>query len=149
MKAVALTAGWLMVISLQVAAEQIMHPLCPTGLQVKQHPVGVLAPWRVTDTRDGQLLPLHRISFYAGPLERGAELKPQRIDGPSKDGTGTVRHYYDFSRPFADGLTVVCRYEDTSIIIHKSLPTLPRSCVVTTSRVGPPKKPTLIECLWP
>ncbi|SFN67196.1 STY0301 family protein [Nitrosospira briensis] len=149
MRAVALAAGWLMVAPLHAASGQATQPLCPVGLRVDQRPEGVLAPWQATDIRDGQLLPLRRISFHAGPFERGAELKPQRIDGPLKNGIGTIRHHYDFSRPFADGLTVACRYEDTTIAIHRTLPTLPRSCIVTTSRLGPPESRTRAECLWP
>lgn len=148
-KAVALAAGCLMVATSCAAAEQAAQPLCPAGLRVEQQPQGVLAPWHATDTRDGQLLPLRMVSFYAGPLNRGAELKPQRIDGPSKDGTGTIGHHYDFSRPFPDGLTVACHYEETSIAIHRTLPTLPTSCIVTTSRLGPPENRTRVECLWP
>ena len=148
MRAVAMAAGWLMVAPLHTAAGQTTQPLCPAWLQVEQQPQGMLPPWQATDTRDDQLLPLRRISFYAGPMKWNAELKPQRIDGPSKDGTGTTRHHYDFSRPFADGLIVACRYEDTAIAIHRALPVLPRSCIVTISRLGPPESRTRVECLW-
>lgn len=143
-------AGLWMLLLTVFAAPGRVHagglPVCPQAIKVLQQAQDLPAPWQATERGATDLRPLRTVSFFDGPLERGFELKPQRIDGPSKDGSRTIAHRYTFSPEHAAGLTVVCGYQDTSIAVHRMLPVVPGACKVTMMAVGPAKDRTRVEC---
>ncbi len=119
---------------------------CPSTLHVVTQVIGVPKDWQTADPSAGRPLVRRSVAFYSGPFADGLELKPQRIERSFKKGVEAFVHQYVFSDPAQKGVSIVCRYANTTLVMHRVLATTPRTCTVRFTNRPAPGDTAKVSC---